>query len=152
MPQPAKAQLNSPIVLRLLHPCLAPRLNLPARLMIPKIKIEAKILYMGLTKGGAMDTPTNINDVGWYKYGALPGSKGTAVISGHIDGLRGEPGVFSALDQLRADDRLSVVDSSGRITNFVVREAKIYGQNEQPAEVFNSSEGAHLNLITCTGT
>lgn len=126
--------------------------GLPVRLKVPKINIDANVLYMGLTKAGAMDTPTNVVDVGWYKLGPLPGNTGSAVIAGHIDGLRGEPGVFSNLDKLQAGDTLSVTDTTGQATSFVVHEVRIYDQNEQPPEVFSSSDGAHLNLISCTGT
>ena len=107
---------------------------------------------MGNTKTGAMDTPTNVVDVGWYKYGALPGNVGTAVVAGHLDGLKAEPGVFSQLKLLQPGDIVSVHDNAGATVSFKVRTTKSYGQNEQPAEVFTSTEGAHLNLITCTGS
>lgn len=107
---------------------------------------------MGLTKDGAMAVPTNVVDVGWYKYGSLPGNKGDAVIAGHLDGLQGQPGVFSGLDKLQKGDRVSVVDSENHTASFVVRETQTYDQNAQPSEVFTASDtGAHLNLITCTG-
>lgn len=125
--------------------------GLPSRLIIPKITVDAKVLFTGQTKAGAMDTPTNIVDVGWYKYGPLPGNQGSAVIAGHIDGLKGEPGVFSDLNKLQAGDSMSVIDSAGRPAAFVVTTVKTYGQDEQPSEVFTSSSGSHLNLITCSG-
>ncbi|HEX7633142.1 MAG TPA: class F sortase [Candidatus Saccharimonadales bacterium] len=125
--------------------------GLPVRLEIPKLKISAVVVYMGITKAGAMQTPNNAIDVGWYKYGPLPGNSGSAVIAGHIDGIRGEPGVFSNLDALQPGDPLTVADTQGRSTSFVVREVRTYDQNEQPTEVFNSSNGHHLNLITCAG-
>ena len=125
--------------------------GLPVQLQISHLKIDAKVSYMGKTEAGAMDTPTNVSDVGWYKYGALPGNIGTAVLAGHLDGLQGEPGVFSQLKLLQPGDIVSVRDNTGKSVNFQVRVTKSYGQDEQPAEVFSSSEGAHLNLITCTG-
>ena len=126
--------------------------GLPVQLQISPLKVDAKVSYMGKTKTGAMDTPPNVIDVGWYKYGALPGNVGTAVMAGHLDGLKAEPGVFSQLKLLQPGDIVSVRDNAGATVSFKVRTSKSYGQNEQPAEVFTSSEGAHLNLITCTGT
>ena len=126
--------------------------GLPVQLQIPPLKVDAKVVYMGNTKTGAMDTPTNVVDVGWYKYGALPGNVGTAVVAGHLDGLKAEPGVFSQLKLLQPGDIVSVRDNAGATVSFKVRTTKSYGQNEQPTEVFTSTEGAHLNLITCTGS
>lgn len=126
--------------------------GLPVRLAVPKLQVNAPITYMGLTKGGQMNVPGNVIDAGWYKYGALPGNVGTAVIAGHLDGLRGEAGVFSRLEKLAAGDSIIVTDSNNKAVVFVVREMKSYGQDEQPSEVFNSTSGAHLNLITCAGS
>lgn len=128
-----------------------PNHGLPIRLEIPKIKVDANIEYMGLTATGDMDVPTNVKDAGWYKYGPHPGDKGNAVIAGHLDGTKGEPGVFIALTKLRPGDSLSIVDNKGQTTDFVVRETRTYNQTAHPSEVFNASDGAHLNLITCAG-
>ena len=125
--------------------------GLPAQLDIPKLNVKSAVSYTGITKSGAMETPNNAIDVGWYKYGPLPGNTGSAVMAGHVDGSRGEPGVFSSLEKLQPGDTLSVTDQQGRLTSFTVRESRIYGQDDQPAEAFNSSSGSHLNLITCTG-
>ncbi|MDB5175144.1 MAG: peptidase family protein [Candidatus Saccharibacteria bacterium] len=128
-----------------------PNIGLPSRLVIPKLQIDASVKYMGTTASGEMEVPTTIVDVGWYKYGALPGNTGTAVMAGHIDGPKGQPAIFANISKLQAGDTLSVVDSAGRATSFVVTGSKVYEQNEKPQEVFNSSSGAHLNLITCAG-
>jgi sortase A len=126
--------------------------GLPVRLKIPKLAVDAPIAYTGLTKAGAMAAPTDITGVGWYKNGALPGNTGSAVMAGHIDGPKGQPAVFASLSTLQKGDTLQVVDSNNVTIPFVVREARTYGQDEQPSEVFNASDHAHLNLITCIGT
>jgi LPXTG-site transpeptidase (sortase) family protein len=125
--------------------------GLPDRLRIPKLAVDAPVTYMGLTKTGAMAVPDNIADVGWYKNGALPGNKGSAVLAGHIDGLKGEPGVFAHLNKLQKGDTLQVIDSNNSTISFRVKNIQTYGQDEQPSEVFNTVDGVHLNLITCTG-
>lgn len=125
---------------------------LPVRLQIPKLQIDSTVIYVGLTKDGNMSVPTNVIDAGWYKYSALPGNTGTAVIAGHLDGLRGEPGVFSALDKLAQGDTVTVTESNGSHVSFIVRETRSYDQTAQPKEVFSSDSGSHLNLITCTGS
>ena len=125
--------------------------GLPVRLIIPRLRVDAKIEYMGLTSTGAMDVPQDVNEAGWYKLGPHPGDTGSAVIAGHLDGIHGEPGIFLALAKLEVGDSISVVDDTGKTTTFVVHRTPSYGQHEQPAEVFHSAEGIHLNLITCTG-
>lgn len=125
--------------------------GLPSRLKIPKLKIDTHVIYVGLTKDGNMSVPTNVIDAGWYKYGALPGNTGTAVLAGHLDGLRGEPGVFSNLGKLAPGDTIQVTETNGLDVSFTVRETKRFAQTEQPAEVFKSTSGSHLNLITCIG-
>ena len=125
--------------------------GLPVRLKIPKINVDANIAFLGLTPAGDMDIPTEVEDVGWYKYGTVPGNKGSAVVAGHLIGKKGEPGVFINLDTLQKGDIFSVIDSNAQTITFTVRETRSYGQTEKPKEVFNSSDGVHLNLITCTG-
>jgi sortase (surface protein transpeptidase) len=126
--------------------------GLPTRVQIPKLTVDTHVIYEGLTKDGNMSVPSNVVDVGWYKYGSLPGINGTAVLAGHLDGLRGEPGVFANLSKLAAGDTILVTESTGLTVSFVVREKRSYPQNEQPAEVFTSKSGSHLNIITCTGS
>ncbi|HEX8227497.1 MAG TPA: class F sortase [Candidatus Saccharimonadales bacterium] len=128
-----------------------PNRSLPARLRIPALNVDAKVLYMGTAASGNMDVPTDVADTGWYKHGALPGNTGSAVIAGHVNGRSGQPGVFVGLTKLKPGDMLSVTDTNGLTTDFIVRASKEYGSTEQPDEVFHSSGGAHLNLITCVG-
>ena len=142
-PSPSSTPSNTPINV--------PNVGLPVRITIPKLRVDAKIEYMGVTSTGTMDVPSEVIDAGWYKYGAHPGDEGSAVIGGHLNGVRGEPGVFLDLNKLQVDDNFSVLDDTNKTTQFVVRQIRTYGQNEQPNEVFHSQEGAHLNLITCTG-
>lgn len=125
--------------------------GLPVRLMIPGLAVDAKILYMGLTPDGDMAVPdNNFQDVGWYQYGARPGDVGTAVIAGHVNGKR-ERGVFVDLDTLVKGDIVKIIDDKDQTISFTVRDMRTYDQNDQPEEVFHSSRGTHLNLITCAG-
>jgi LPXTG-site transpeptidase (sortase) family protein len=124
--------------------------GLPVRLIIPKINVDAHILYMGVTAAGDMDVPADLENVGWYKYGPHPGDTGSAVIAGHLEGVK-DLGVFIGLDKLQKGDDISILDDKGATTNFVVRESRAYPQKERPSEIFHSDTGAHLNLITCTG-
>lgn len=125
--------------------------DIPKQIKIPKIGINAKVQKVKLTSGGDMDVPTNIVDVGWFEPGTIPGKRGSAVMDGHFDGPNGEDGVFFNLKKLIVGDIIHVIDIKNQTVNFKVKQIKIYDQNDHPTDVFKSSSGNHLNLITCTG-
>jgi len=125
--------------------------GLPTRIEIPKINLNAAVQSVGFTSDGAMDVPTNSVDVGWFAPGPRPGSKGSAVISGHLDSVDGAKGVFANLDTLSPGDVFTIEDDRGQRTSFVVRGSHSYNPGDDVPEVFNQSEGTHLNLITCDG-
>ncbi len=125
--------------------------TLPVRLVIPSINVDATVEDVGVTAGGAMDTPTNTVDVGWYQFGISPGEIGSAVISGHLDTNKGEFGVFNNLDKLKPGDKIYVINDQDVTNTFVVRESKTYDPGYAD-EVFSSNDGGiHLNLVTCDG-
>jgi LPXTG-site transpeptidase (sortase) family protein len=132
----------------------SPSAGHPVRLIISKIKINAAVDPVGVTSTGAMEVPSAPENVGWFKFGPIPGDNGSAVIDGHY-GLwkNGDIAVFDHLDQLKPGDDIVIEDEKGAITTFVVRESRVYSPTEDASNVFNSSDGrAHLNLITCGGT
>lgn len=120
------------------------------QLLIPGINVNAKIQTIKVTPKGEMEVPSNITDVGWYNLGPRPGDKGSAVIAGHLNGPDDKPGVFINLFKLKPGDKLSILDKSGLLTNFVVRKVKIFPPG-YAEEVFSTNDSAHLNLITCDG-
>ena len=125
--------------------------GLPVRLRIPSIEVDAAIESVGVTPKGAMDTPKDPDNVGWYDRGSRPGENGSAVLAGHLDWYKGKTAVFQHLDKLRAGDLLFVETDTGRFLTFVVRETRTYKPNEYAPDVFQSSDGSHLNLVTCGG-
>lgn len=127
---------------------------LPSRLLIPKLNIDTQVQRLGITKKGNMAAPSNFTDVSWYKYGAIPGQLGSAVMAGHEDNAAGLDGVFKHLEDLSIGDDVYVVDANGKKLHFRVTDKKVYPYNLSGAElekVFNAKDAAHLNLITCTG-
>ncbi len=125
----------------------------PVRLMISKINLDANLEYVGLLPNGAVGVPKNPANAAWYDLGPRPGDKGDAVIVGHFGRWKtGQGSVFDHLNKLIKGDRVVVKDANGVIVTFVVRDIRTYGQNENPLNVFASSDGqSHLNLITCEG-
>lgn len=125
-------------------------LPLPVRLRIEQINVDAVIESVGLAADGALDVPSETENVGWFSTGSYPGEMGSAVITGHFDSEEGI-GVFQKLHLLKAGDEITVLDSSGISRTFVVLESRNYDQNEDVPEVFYNNDGRYLNLITCTG-
>jgi len=124
----------------------------PARLIIPRIGVDAVIQGVGQNIKGEMDIPTNIVDVAWYNQGPFPGTSGSAVIAGHLNGRRNSSGVFRNISMLKSGDIIKVIDQKGNELQFQVIEIKTYDYNASASEVFLSDNTkARLNLITCAG-
>lgn len=129
-----------------------PVLGTPTRLEIPKLKISAPILPVGVTAANDMDVPNSASETGWYKFGAIPGHPGNAVLAGHL-GLKDDPAVFWHLDKLAAGDTLSVYDAKHRHVRFKVTGKEYYTPETAPRErIFGATKDVNLNLITCNGT
>lgn len=125
--------------------------SFPSRLSIPLLGIDAKVQKVGITASGNMATPNNFVDVGWYKYGTIPGDKGSAVIAGHVDNGLAFPGVFSKLKNIKEGDDIFVETENSQTLHFVVKEIKTYPFDAKVKEVFSRDDGRWINLITCTG-
>lgn len=128
-------------------------LGLPVRLKIPKIKINAVIESVALTRDGAMGVPKYSADAGWFSLGPRPGENGSAVMAGHYGRWKnGQGSIFDNLHKLRPGDKLSVTNDKGVIMSFIVRLSRSYDPNADAKDIFISNDGkAHLNLITCGG-
>ena len=123
----------------------------PVQLIIPTINVNTRIQPLGITPKNEMEVPENIIDVGWFKFGPIPGETGSAVIAGHFNGKNNEIGVFANLNKLKKGDQLFVTNEIGISTTFIVQSSRLYDPG-YAENVFNSNDKAHLNLITCDGT
>lgn len=127
--------------------------SLPSRLIIPALSINAHVQDLGINSIGNMQAPDNFVDVGWYKYGTVPGYQGSAVIDGHVDNGLGLAGVFIRLDQIKVGDDVYVQTVGGSTLQFVVSDIETYPYQNVPTNVvFAQNDAARLNLITCDGT
>jgi len=130
----------------------ATEVELPKQLFIPKHDIKTKVEQVGLDKDGAMATPKNEQQAGWYKFGPRPGDVGNAVIDGHTDTKTG-PAIFYKLHELKKGDPVEITDASGRKLVFRVKELVQYDHLKAPLKkIFGPADTRNLNLITCIGT
>ncbi|MDO8408207.1 MAG: class F sortase [bacterium] len=126
--------------------------ELPVRLKIPSIHVDAPIEGAGLTSDGAMDVPKGPVKVAWFNLGPRPGETGSSVIAGHYGWKYRKGSAFDNLHKLRKGDKIYIEDDKGVTISFVVRESRRYDPKADASDVFGSNDGKpHLNLITCEG-
>lgn len=128
--------------------------ELPVRLVIPAIDVDAQVQHVGLDVAGTgeMAVPSNFTDVGWYKEGVRPGMLGSAVIAGHYNGKGIPEAVFYDLSELEVGDEIFVMSAEKLESAFVVVEIATYDYDAETTEIFTNADGAaRLNLITCSG-
>lgn len=126
--------------------------NVPTRIRIPSLSVDATIDEVGLSADGRIAVPSNPANAAWFNQSALPGEKGNAVIDGHFGWKDSTPAAFDNLHRLSQGDKIYIEDSEGESTSFVVREKRIYASDAKVPDIFNSpDDGAHVMLITCDG-
>lgn len=120
----------------------------PAALTIPSIGLFSRIVSVGVNEKGDMDVPSGkTNDVGWYQYGVIPGSHGSAVFAAHVFAA------FARLDELRLGDSIVVTDTDGVPHKFIVTEITDYALADlSPRTLFERNDDVGINLITCSGS
>lgn len=131
-----------------------PAANLPVRLIIPAIQVDAAIEPVGVLSSGDLATPEQQPwvDAGWYTSGPHPGEPGSAVIDGHLDRPGGYPAVFWNLHEMHAGEIVKVKMASGKLLLFHVTHTAFYTPQEAPLQaIFGNGSGKYLNLITCAG-
>jgi LPXTG-site transpeptidase (sortase) family protein len=125
----------------------------PARLVIPRLGVQAPIVSKGIDSRNQMEAPDRPFDVAWYPFTARPGSGGNAVFAGHKDFAGVGPAVFWRLGELSAGDTIQVVGADQKQLNYRVTATSDYTLSTIPmASVLSQSGGDQLTLITCAGT
>jgi sortase A len=133
-------------------PKVSAEVSYPQTLIIPRMNVAAPVIAMGLEEG-RMAVPNNYTEVGWYKYGTIPGNVGSAVMGAHVDDGGRTNGLFKNLKILTIGDDIYVTDTNGNKLHFRVTERKVYDRKTQVTDyVFARNDKARLNLITCHGT
>lgn len=125
----------------------------PTHVRIPSIGVDAPLTRVGLGPRGLLEVPPPQveNLAGWYRGGATPGERGTAVVVGHVDNDSG-PAVFFRLGALRTGARVSVEREDGRTAVFTVYAVEVHRKEAFPGDrVYRDTARAELRVITCGG-
>ncbi|MEU9288001.1 class F sortase [Streptomyces sp. NPDC048275] len=123
------------------------------RVRIPAIQVDAPVVPVGLDSAGWVDAPPpdDPNLAGWFTGAVSPGEKGTAVVVGHVDNLRG-PAVFYGLGALKKGNRVEVQRKDGKIAAFEIYGIEVFEKNSFPGDrVYGSKGTPELRVITCGG-
>ncbi|WP_188187279.1 class F sortase [Nonomuraea sp. SYSU D8015] len=125
----------------------------PTAVYIPSIGVSAPLMELGLDTRGAIQTPPldSPNLAGWYRYGPVPGQRGAAVITGHLD-TRNGPAVFARLKEVKRGDQVQVLRADRSVAVFVVDKVEHTPKTRFPAKkVYGKLRYPGLRLVTCGG-
>ncbi len=132
---PAQALPLPDRVLERQAPEMAPYVP-PTRLVIPKIRLDSKIVEVGITTAvinGIRQATWQVADyaVGHHQGTGIPGRPGNIVLSGHVD-IKGE--VFRDLDKLSIGDSFTLYSDAGEF-HYIVTDIKLVREVGVPREV-----------------
>jgi LPXTG-site transpeptidase (sortase) family protein len=125
----------------------------PTRLTIPSIDVNAPFTPLDIGPSGQLNAPPvdNTNLVGWYRGGATPGERGTAIVAGHVDTKTG-PAVFLLLRTVKKGDAVHITRQDGTIVTFKVDSVETFSKADFPNDrVYADTPDPQLRLITCGG-
>jgi sortase (surface protein transpeptidase) len=118
---------------------------------VPRIDVDSRLARLGLAADGALETPADYGQAGWYDGGPAPGDVGPAVLAGHVDSTAG-PAVFWRLGELVAGDEVLVDRADGSTARFTVTRVERHPKSAFPTDkVYGPTPDAQLRLVTCGG-
>jgi hypothetical protein len=124
----------------------------PVRITAPELGMDARIDPVGVEPDGSMTLPDDVDRVGWYRFGPVPGEPGSAVIAGHVDDVDQGLGVLAPLRGAEVGDELAVTDADGTTTRWRVVARDLIRKRALPLEeLFRRDGPPRLTLITCGG-
>ena len=123
----------------------------PARVRIPLLAVDRRPVPLRVLGDGSLAAPRRYRDVGWWKDGPLPGTRGNAVVVGHVDSETG-PAVFYGLASLQRGDQIMVTRRDSVTVQFAVRSVERFPLDHFPANrVYRRGGPPGLVLLTCGG-
>ena len=146
----AAAPAPEPVVVAI--PAVPPLRDIPYRLIIDKIGVNAPVATYGLGSDAIPDVPSNGREVAWYDFSAQPGSGSNAVFAGHVT-WNGHA-VFYRLDDLAAGDQVTLVSNNGgaKLTYTVSEVFLVNPDDPNAVSVMSPTPGTdQVTIITCGG-
>jgi sortase (surface protein transpeptidase) len=124
----------------------------PTRLTVPALGVDAAVDAVGVDPDGQMTIPAEVDRVGWYRFGPVPGGSGSAVIAGHVDSREQGLGAMAPLRDAAVGDEIVVSDATGTASRWRVVSRELISTQVLPLDRLFSRDGPpRLTLITCGG-
>jgi hypothetical protein len=124
----------------------------PVRLAVPALGVDTPVDPVGVGADGSMALPDDVDRVGWYRFGPVPGAEGSAVLAGHVDSWDQGLGALAPLREAAVDDEVLVTDAAGATTRWRVVGREVLEKEALPLDTLFARGGApRLVLVTCGG-
>jgi LPXTG-site transpeptidase (sortase) family protein len=129
-----------------------PHTSPPADLRVADVRLDMRVLPMGVDAAGAMDLPADTAEAGWYRFGPAPGEAGTTVLAAHVDSLVTGLGAFARLRDVPVGAAVTVTTADGAAHGYRVTDVERTPKTEVPLDLlFQRSGDERLVLVTCGG-
>ena len=150
-PTPAAAG-PSPLTARDASPVAAAEQPVPVRLSVPALRVDAPVDPVGVRGDGQMALPGDVDRLGWYRFGPVPGTDGSAVVAGHVDDARQGLGALAPLRSAEPGTEVVVTDAAGSASRWRVVSREVVQKQALPLDrLFARSGPPRLVLVTCGG-
>jgi hypothetical protein len=124
----------------------------PVRIRIPSMRVDSRLVGLGLQKDGSIEVPAPAEVAGWYERGPRPGQDGPAVILGHVDS-KDAPGIFFDLVNIEAGALIRIDRADGTSAQFRITHVAKVPKTRFPTDlVYAPSLDPTLRLVTCGGS
>lgn len=123
----------------------------PTRVRVPALGLDAAVRPVGVDGERQMRLPADPRVLGWYRFGAAPGDRGSVVLAGHVDSRRFGVGPLADLQAIGVGDRVEVATGPDGTQIYRVDSIERFDRQALPAEVFARTGPERLRLVTCTG-
>jgi len=121
---------------------------------LPSINVRARVMSVGVSSKGKIDSSKNVNDVAWYDGSAKPGQEGQVFINGHSSFASTYRAAFDKLAEVQIGDRVTIERGDGKKITYRVVEVETIGADQvNMKKVLNvPNEAARgLTLMSCSG-
>jgi sortase family protein len=149
---PVPVDAGVAVTLRDAAPTGVPQLPAPVGLAVPALGVEAAVEPVGVRDDGQMALPEDVDRLGWYRFGPVPGAAGSAVVAGHVDDREQGLGALAPLREAGAGDEVVVTDAAGGTTRWRVVSRELVEKQALPLDrLFGRDGPSRLVLVTCGG-
>ena len=133
-------------------PTVVPRRPAPVRLAVPALGVDAPVEPVGVRDDGQMALPDDVDRLGWYRFGPVPGAEGSAVLAGHVDDADQGLGALAPLRDAEPGAEVVVTDAAGTATRWRVVSREVLEKQALPVDrLFARTGEPRLVLVTCGG-